>query len=81
MKILNLYAFQFQNGTIKRLERLGDVRTLSKFQFQNGTIKRKQTYPLTWIIPHFNSKMVRLRVGTVKELWSADDISIPKWYD
>ena len=61
MKILNLYAFQFQNGTIKRLERLGDVRTLSKFQFQNGTIMRKLTFDKSLYYDlYFNSKMVRL---------------------
>ncbi len=39
-----LYSFQFQNGTIKRIKNWDEAIDLTMFQFQNGTIKRKAIY-------------------------------------
>ncbi len=60
--------FQFQNGSIKRLRKIGRGSMVLMFQFQNGSIK-SFTLPMCFSSLHcFNSKMVRLKVTLLASL-------------
>ena len=73
--------FQFQDGTIKRMNKERIIGSFDLFQFQDGTIKSFAEFPDGSMRASFNSKMVRL-----KELRYVCDriyffVSIPRWYD
>ena len=53
--------FQFQYGTIKRIEITIENKGISKFQFQYGTIKSGAKYYNNDKDLRFNSNMVRLK--------------------
>ena len=75
------YIFQFQHGTIERLECYERGIHKTVFQFQHGTIESVELRTAFFEFYDFNSNMVRLRGKVTGTTNTIRNISIPTWYD
>ncbi len=73
--------FQFQSGSIKRIEYRDEQSVVGQFQFQSGSIKSLLELELSFHLVCFNSKVVRLKVKNDTLYGPPMRVSIPKWFD